>query len=190
MTDITNEIQPITLLANALKRERTLAGFSVSDLARRAGVAKSTLSQLESGSGNPSIETLWALANALGIQVTRFFEQPAQVVTVVRASEGALLKADDADYAATLLADCPPGIRRDVYRVHAQPGQVHRSKAHPAGTFEHVFVSQGSARIGLEIEPVLLRAGDYIRYPANQPHVFEALEPDTVAVLLIEHGQA
>lgn len=188
MTTITNEAQPISLLAAALKRERILAGFSVSDLARRANIAKSTLSQLESGSGNPSIETLWALANALGIQVTRLFEQPAQAVTVVRANEGAQLLADDADYAATLLADCPPGIRRDVYRVHAHPGQVHRSQAHPAGTFEHVFLSQGSARVGLANESVRLQPGDYIRYPANQAHVFEALAADTVAVLLIEHG--
>lgn len=187
MTIISNDA-PIVILAQAIRRERLQSGMSVSDLARRAGVAKSTLSQLESGLGNPSIETLWALATALGIQVTRFFEQPAQTVTVIRAGEGAALKADDADYAATLLADCPPGIRRDLYRVHAQPGQPHHSQAHPAGTFEHVFVCQGAASAGPASAPVLLHAGDYLRYPANQPHVFEALEPDTVAVMLIEHS--
>ena len=44
--------------------ERERAGMSLAELAR-AGLAKSTLSQLESGTGNPSLETLWALAMAL-----------------------------------------------------------------------------------------------------------------------------
>ena len=45
---------PIGLLATALRRERERAGMSLAELARRAGLAKSTLSQLESGTGNPS----------------------------------------------------------------------------------------------------------------------------------------
>ncbi len=56
MTDITNNLNPsrIDLLALSIKRERQAAGLSLTELAKRAGVAKSTLSQLESGIGNPS----------------------------------------------------------------------------------------------------------------------------------------
>src|SRR5690242_11606233 len=57
---------PLAAIAAALRRERARAGLSLTELARRAGVAKSTLSQLESGLGNPSVETLWALGVALG----------------------------------------------------------------------------------------------------------------------------
>ncbi|MCS5517437.1 helix-turn-helix domain-containing protein [Pseudomonas qingdaonensis] len=185
MTIISNNA-PIMILAQAIRRERLQSGMSVSDLARRAGVAKSTLSQLESGLGNPSIETLWALATALGIQVTRFFEQPAQTVTVIRAGEGAALKADDADYAATLLADCPPGIRRDLYRVHAQPGQPHHSGA-PGGHFRACIRARGrQRRPGQCTGAVACR-----RLPAlpGQPApCVRSLEPDTVAVMLIEHS--
>ena len=55
--------QPIEIIAKGLTRERQRAGLSL-EVARRAGVAKSTLSQLEAGQGNPSIETLWALCVA------------------------------------------------------------------------------------------------------------------------------
>src|ERR1700760_1558730 len=64
---IGTEQSPQKLVAVALKRERTRAGLSLSEVARRADIAKSTLSQLESGLGNPSLETLWALGNALGV---------------------------------------------------------------------------------------------------------------------------
>lgn len=63
---------PIGILAVAVKRERI--GISASELAKRAGIAKSTLSQLESGSGNPSLEMLWAMA--LDVQITQLIAAP------------------------------------------------------------------------------------------------------------------
>lgn len=190
MNDKTNEastLSPIGQLAIAIKRERLNAGFSVSELAKRAAVAKSTLSQLEAGMGNPSIETLWALAQAMGLQVTRFFEQPADQLKVIRAHEGTTAHAEDAHYAATLLDHCPPGAQRDLYRLNVQPGQPRQSKAHLPGTVEHLVIARGRALAGPADDPISLNAGDYLRYSADQPHVFEALEADTTAILVIEH---
>lgn len=192
MNDIPNDSSSnnpsrIDLLALSIKRERLAAGFSLTELARRAGVAKSTLSQLESGIGNPSIETLWALAMAMGLQVTRFFEQPQQALRVIRANEGMTAYSEAAHYAATLLADCPAGVRRDIYRLTVQPGETRLSQPHPPGTVEHVVLCSGSARIGPATGPVLLNAGDYISYLAHVPHLFEALEAHTTAVMVIEH---
>ena len=102
MTDPT--LSPIALLSSAIRRERERAGLSVTELAKRASVAKSTLSQLESGTGNPSLETLWALALALDVPVSRLISQPSQHVQVIRANEGAAAESEQANYAATLLA--------------------------------------------------------------------------------------
>ncbi|MGY4493869.1 helix-turn-helix domain-containing protein [Pseudomonas sp. TE3610] len=187
MTDIPNNSSRLDLLASAIKRERQQAGLSVTELAKRAGVAKSTLSQLETGIGNPSIETLWALATAMGLQVTRFFEQPQQHLRVIRADEGDTVHNESGRYAATLLADCPAGVQRDLYRLKVQPGDAKLSKPHPPGTLEHVLLCTGSANVGPAHDPVRLNAGDYMSYSANVPHLFEALEPDTTAVMVIEH---
>ena len=46
---------PRLLVAAALRRERERSGLSLTEAARRAGLGKSTLSQLESGAGNPSL---------------------------------------------------------------------------------------------------------------------------------------
>jgi len=48
---------PLDVIAASLRRHRARAGLSLTEVAKRAGVAKSTLSQLESGTGNPSVET-------------------------------------------------------------------------------------------------------------------------------------
>ncbi len=178
---------PITLLAASLRRERERAGLSATELAKRAGLAKSTLSQLEGGIGNPSLETLWSLATTLGVQVSRLIGEPRAHVQVIRLQEGAATVSEHGNYAATLLAACPPGSLRDVYRIVVQPGEPRVSKAHGFGTIEHVFLASGKANIGPVNRTVTLNVGDYVSYAADIPHVFEALQSDTIAVMLIEN---
>ncbi|NOJ99781.1 helix-turn-helix transcriptional regulator, partial [Corallococcus coralloides] len=90
--------QPISLIARSLVRERSRTGLSLAEVARRAGIAKSTLSQLESGNGNPSLETLWALCVALDIPFARLLEPQAQKTQVLRRGEGTKVVAEQAHY--------------------------------------------------------------------------------------------
>jgi DNA-binding XRE family transcriptional regulator len=53
--NMTAEGPPLATIAANLRREREHRGLSLSEAAKRAGVAKSTLSQLESAQGNPSV---------------------------------------------------------------------------------------------------------------------------------------
>ena len=178
---------PLELIAASLRRERRRTGLSLTEVARRAGIAKSTLSQLESGAGNPSLETLWAICVALDAPFSRLLDPPRPHVQVIRADEGPTVSAAQANYQATLLAACPPGARRDVYRIAAEPGQARASDPHMPGVVEHVVLSAGRALVGVAGEPAELGPGDYICYPGDLPHVFEALEPRTLAVLVSEH---
>ncbi|HEV2638469.1 MAG TPA: XRE family transcriptional regulator [Actinocrinis sp.] len=174
-------------IAAALRRERRRTGLSLSEVARRAQIAKSTLSQLEAGVGNPSLETLWALCVALDTPFARLFDPPRPQVQLIRAGDGPVVSSALADYRATILAPCPPGARRDVYAIAAEPGSQRDSDPHMPGTVEHVILSSGRALVGLTDEPVELLPGDYTAYPADLPHIFRALEPGTRAVMVSEH---
>lgn len=180
--------QPIELIARSLLRERTRTGLSLGEVARRAGIAKSTLSQLEGGNGNPSLETLWALCVALDIPFARLLEPQQPTTQVIRRGEGTKVVAEQANYQAILLAACPPGARRDVYLLLTQPGADRVSEPHPPGSVEHIIVTRGRALVGLMDAPEELGEGDYICYPADQAHLFKALEPDTTALLVAEQN--
>jgi transcriptional regulator with XRE-family HTH domain len=178
---------PLDVIAASLRRHRARAGLSLTEVARRAGVAKSTLSQLESGTGNPSVETLWALAVALDTPFAALLDPPRPKVQVIRAGEGPVIYSDQAEYAATLVASCPPNARRDIYRIVVSPGPGRKSEPHMPGVVEHVVLSSGRALVGPVEDPVELTPGDYIAYPGDQPHIFQALEDGTSAVLVSEH---
>src|SRR5215471_7183598 len=141
---------PLDRIAASIRSERERAGLSLSELARRAGIAKSTLSQLESGAGNPSIETLWALAVALDVPFSRLVDPPSDPVQVIRAGEAPTLHSEHAAYTGALLSTCPPGARRDLHVITAEPGAAREAHAHIRGTTEHLVVAAVCARAGPE----------------------------------------
>jgi transcriptional regulator with XRE-family HTH domain len=179
--------EPLTWIAASLRRERTRTGLSLSELAKRAGIAKSTLSQLEAGSGNPSVETLWALGVALGVPFSALVEPPMPAVQVVRAGQGPTVASERADYVATLLSASPPGARRDIYHLRAEPGAARESEPHIPGTVEHLIVSSGRLKAGPRGDEVDLGPGDYMSYRGDAPHSYEALLPGTTFVLVMQH---
>lgn len=58
------------VLAGNLRRARLHLGLSLSELSRRSRIGKATLSQLESGAGNPTIETVFSLSRALEVPIS------------------------------------------------------------------------------------------------------------------------
>jgi transcriptional regulator with XRE-family HTH domain len=177
---------PQEFIASALMRERNRAGLTISELARKAAVGKSTLSQLEAGSGNPSLETLWSLATALGIPFWRLVEPVTDTVTVIRVGEGRGIEAAESKYIGTLLSASPKSVCRDIYRISAEPGPPRKSTPHAAGTVEHVILVAGQALVGPIDSPTTLNPGDYMSYRGDAPHIFEALEAGTIATLISE----
>jgi len=173
-------------ISRAVRRERERAGLSVSELARRAGLGKATVSQLESATTNPSVETLWAVATAIGVPFSVFVDEPDGAPHLIRASEGSAVRASSAPYEALLLAAGAPQSRSDIYLLRAEPGAPRSSLPHSPGTIEHVVLVSGSALVGPSEEPVELGPGDYLRYRGDAPHVFAALAPQTRAILVSE----
>jgi transcriptional regulator with XRE-family HTH domain len=179
---------PLSTIAASLRRERERLGLTLTELARRAGVAKSTLSQLESGAGNPSVETLWALAVVLDVPFSRLVDPPAVApVHVIRAGERLAIPSDRSPFTGTLIAACPPGARRDLHVITGEPGPARTAHAHIHGTTEHLLVTAGRWLAGPVDAPVELALGDYARFPGDRPHTYEALEPGATAVLVMEY---
>ena len=63
-----------TLLGMAIKAQRASLGISQEELAHRAGLHRTYVSDLERGARNPSIESIEKLAGALQVSVSNLFE--------------------------------------------------------------------------------------------------------------------
>jgi len=182
-------MKPNELVASAIGRERERAGLSLSALANKADLAKSTLSQLEAGKGNPSIETLWAIACALEVPFSFLFDNDTPQSRLIRAKEGEKRVSKCAEFSAVLLDKCPPRRQRDLYRIDLSAGSERSAKPHPLGTVEHAFVSSGTVLIGPIGAQEELHGGDYFRYRGDLPHAYQAISETASIMLIMETGR-
>jgi transcriptional regulator with XRE-family HTH domain len=177
-----NEI--VKVVGENLKRLRAERTLSLSDLARASNVAKATLSALEGGRGNPTLETLSALAAALqvpmGDLITAADPEP---VTVVRADEGTDIPGTANDL--RLIARFTPGGTVEVYEASWPKRSTRNAGGHGPGTREHVFVTRGGLKVGPVGREVGLAGGDYATFAADDPHLYEA-RAGTRALLLMQ----
>ncbi|WP_091099578.1 helix-turn-helix domain-containing protein [Micromonospora citrea] len=155
-----------------LREER---GISLSTLARLAGVGKATLSGLEHGTRNPTLETLYAITAQLGVPLTAVLSGPGTGPTIRGAAvSGILLEVfEDAD--ATY----------ELYRMLVSPGREQLSPAHQRGVTEHVTVFAGVLRAGPVDAPLIAAAGGHLRWTSDVPHVYAAVGDEEVAASLL-----
>jgi transcriptional regulator with XRE-family HTH domain len=174
-------------VARSVRELRGRSGRSLADVAAAAGIGKSTLHAIEAGEANPGIETLWALAGALGVTFGDLLDPPSPSVRVVRAGEGPRVESESSRMRAHLLATTAHQSRVEVFSLDLDPGAERGAEAHAAGTVEHVLVTHGALRVGPADATAALGPGDLATFPADVEHVYEATEPHTRAVLLIEY---
>ncbi len=175
-------------IASTIRELRSRSGRSLADVAAGAGIGKSTLHAIEAGDANPGIETLWALARALGVPFGELLEPPAPRVRVVRAGDAPQVASELATLEAQLLLTTGRAARVEVFTLSLRPGPVRDAEPHAAGTVEHVLVTAGCLRVGPVDAPVELAPGDLISFSADRAHRYEALADATRAVLLVEYA--
>ncbi len=162
------------LVGDRLRRARTERGLSLGALAARAGVGKGSLSEIEHGTRNPTLGTLYALSGALGLPLSWLL---AEQVGAQVSSPGITARLVDAQ------ADGHGTV--EVYALMLDPGQVHRSDAHGADVVEHLLVTRGTARVGRSGAEVTLDVGASTTWTSDTAHTYEALGAPAQAVLVV-----
>lgn len=179
----------VSVVAENIRALRDRRGLSLSELAQRAGIGKSTLSMLEGGRANPSIETLWAIASALGVPFRHIVEPRAPSVRLIRADHGTRIEAEGAAFCARLMASSERRGTFEFYIIDCEPGPVHDARPHIKGAVEYIYVLRGRLRVGPEDSAIDVAVGELAIFAGDQPHVYEALEPETKALMLMNYQQ-
>ncbi|MBW8698443.1 HTH-type transcriptional regulator DdrOC [Streptomyces sp. MBT84] len=173
-----------TLAAN-LRRERNRRGLSLSELSRVSRIGKATLSQLESATGNPTIETVFSLSRALDLPISDLLEtDPSGSVTVVRAADTEVLSGEGVDL-RPLRRIQTGGLIVEVYDQQVRTDGRQASLGH-AGT-EHTIVQSGQLDVEVDGHLTRLGPGDYIAFDASIPHGYAAPEGPVRSVLLLQY---
>jgi transcriptional regulator with XRE-family HTH domain len=174
-------------LARSLKRRRLERAISLSELARRAGVSKATLSSLERGTGNPSVDTVWALAEALKVPFGDLFDGAEEdVIKVHRLKDAQIVSEEDGFRGRRLLSRQGRG-GFELYVLELAAGAKRNAAGHSPGVTEHVLVLDGQVEAGPDDDAATLAAGDYLTFAADLPHHYHALAGAARVLLLTDY---
>jgi transcriptional regulator with XRE-family HTH domain len=160
------------VLAKNLKTLRDQKKLSLDRVADLTGVSKTMLGQIERGESNPTINTVWKIANGLKTSFTALINEPQPDTVIVSRSSIQVLHEDNGKYRIYPFFPYEEGRRFEVYTIEIDKGGYLSAEPHKDGTEEFVTVYEGIITIRVNQEEYTVQAGDSIRYRADRPHSY------------------
>jgi XRE family transcriptional regulator, regulator of sulfur utilization len=171
-------------IARQVRTLRAARGWSLGTLAARAGLSKTNVAKIEAGDGNPSLETLLRLVDALEITLGALIGGDRPPGTqVVRADDAAYVRSQSGLQGRSIWSD-GRNRRVETHELQMEPGVDYHSKPHPPGTEELVICLTGSLEVGPEGNEVVLHERDAARFPADLPHRYHSGDGCTALCLM------
>ncbi len=172
-------------LAASLRSLREEKGLTIGALAKQTRLSKSTISTIEGGTANPSLEVLWRLTRALGVPLGALLaaEQRPEP-RIIRAGEGTVVASESGARLRLLLAEARHH-RTEVYELSLGKDEGYASEVHAVGTEEFLLCLEGSLEVGPLDQEVCLMPGDAIWFVADQPHGYRTPEGARAMALML-----
>ncbi|WP_280153146.1 XRE family transcriptional regulator [Piscinibacter sp. XHJ-5] len=165
-------------LARNLVSLRHTRALTQDALAKAAAVPRSTIANLESGDGNPSLAVLVKVAGALGVPIDELLASPRAMVRQWPADEVATRTKGRGVNIRALVPEPVPEELMEV--MDFEPGAVMGGTPHLPGTREFFTCLDGRVNLMVAGERYELDTGDVLAFPGNLPHSYQngdALKP-------------
>ncbi len=163
-------------LGGRLRSARQARSLTLEKVAAATGLTKGFLSRLERDEVSPSVASLVAVCEVLGIRIGELFETPQ--TQLVRASEGRRINFGGRNVREFLLT---PGTQSHLQVIHStmEPGGTGGDELYTLNCdVEFVYVVRGQLTVFLTAESVRLRAGDAFTFPGREPHTWANARDD------------
>jgi DNA-binding XRE family transcriptional regulator/quercetin dioxygenase-like cupin family protein len=158
-------------LARNLVSLRHARALTQQTLAKTAGVPRSTVANLESGEGNPSLTVLVKIANALGAPIDELLAAPHAKVRQWRAAE---IATRSHGRGVSLRSLVPEPVPQEMLTVmDFAPKGAMRGTPHLPGTREFFTCLAGQVTIFVAGARHDLSAGDVLAFPGNVAHYYQ-----------------
>lgn len=158
-------------LARNLASLRHTRSLTQDGLAKAAAVPRSTIANLESGDGNPSLAVLVKVAGALGVPIDELLASPRAMVRRWPAGE---VTARSKGRGVTIRDLVPEPVPDEMMEVmDFAPGAVMGGTPHLPGTREFFTCLDGRVNLMVAGERYELASGDVLAFPGNLPHSYQ-----------------
>jgi transcriptional regulator with XRE-family HTH domain len=160
-----------TIGAN-IRQVRLAKKASLTEVAKRAGITKGTLSKIENGQTSSPISTLLSIASALGAHLSDFVreETAAKRCIVTRKGKGRLMVRDGSRFGYAY-----EGLAVDFPERLVEPFILTIGPEDRVGKFQHegqefIYLLSGRVEFTVGAEIYQLEEGDFLYFDSTQFH--------------------
>ena len=181
-------------VAQNIKRLREKQKLSMDELSRLSGVSKSMLAQIERGDGNPTLSSLWKIANGMRVPFDALTARPKPDYQIIRLPDIQPILEDEGRVKNYSVFPDDEGRRFSVYYMELDPGSFWRHRYHrihhpdPGGAGDRGrgtdlhHLSRGKHPLPRRRRPLLSEPEPRLHRPALD-HVHSLIGLDFIAAL-------
>jgi transcriptional regulator with XRE-family HTH domain len=156
-----------------IRTVRERRSLTLREVADRAGVSESLVSQIERNRVSPAIDTLLALADALDIDLEYLFAdfRRDRVVKIVRKKDRGSFTRPGVLYERLAQLESPGREGIEAYVITIEPGAKTGSREYGHQGWELGIVKTGRAELTIGNHTYALKPGDSVSFRSDSPHV-------------------
>lgn len=187
VTEVAHEQEVVDSLGRRVAQARRAAGLTLAAVAQRADMSAAYISQIESGTANPTVRSLGRMAAAMGVTLAELFGSSGGDQLPVPRFEPRFATAPRA--AVTPGAEgiwdlTATGSSRVFARlVHGQPGDHADPISHPGEEFMTVLAGRCQLRVGDLVRE--MNTFDVCHFTASDPHHITGVSDDLLLLVVL-----
>ncbi len=179
-------------LGTTIRHLRLQHSLTIADVAHRAGISKGMLSKIENGLASASLDTLEQLANALGVTLSKLFNNyniPTGNTQHIKSGHGmeVVRRGTRVGHTYQLLAyDQGPKKIFEPFLISLEESNEEFPAFEHPGT-EFIYMLEGKVEYRVGNETFVLEPGDSLTFRGEVPHRPENLISMPIRFLAIIH---
>lgn len=160
------------IIAFNLKELRNERNLTLGQLSKISGISKAMLSDIEKGDSNPTINTIWKIANGLNVPYTRLMEGIDKEATVVRKSDSVMQTGESDHYRVYCYFPSTPTRNFELFYVELDEHSSNASIGHSEKAQEYIYIIKGSLTLLTATGNYTLEEGDSLAFDSSISHTY------------------
>lgn len=173
------------IIAYNLKKLRIERGLSQGQLAKEAGISKAMLSDIEKGSSNPTINTIWKIANGLKVPYTKLIDRTENEAKVVRKADSFMQTGESGSFRVYCYYPTTPVRNFELFYVELDADSSNSTVGHSEMAQEYIYIINGELMLSTGGENFILNTGDSLVFDSSLAHTYENKADNMLSMLII-----
>lgn len=180
--------EPKHPFGSKLRAVRERRGITLKQVAAKAGVSESLVSQIERNKVSPSVDTLLSIADALGIDYEYLFSDYRKKgkVEIIRAAERSVTRDGLVTMSRLSVREEIPGEHTvEAFMLEVAPGGETGDLEYGHAGREFGIILEGTAELLYGDDGYLLSQGDTVTFASRIPHILRNRGESTLKAVWI-----